>query len=112
MTETAQTSGLTNFFLRLGEDRDLLTEYERDPRRALVDAGIGGEQVDAVLAGGHEEVRLALEAELVRDPVWQHVLTPTRMTRPTNMPPLPPDGDDDDDGDGDEDGGKSVHSGA
>jgi hypothetical protein len=108
VTETAQNPGLTNFFLRLGEDRSLLTEYERDPRRALVDAGLGSEQIEAVLDGGHEDVRLALEAELVRDPVWRHVLTPTRMTRPTQTPP---DGDDDD-GDDDKGGGKPVYSGA
>jgi hypothetical protein len=108
VTETAHNPGLTNFFLRLGEDRGLLTEFERDPRSALVDAGLGREQVAMVLDGGHEEVRLALEAELVRDPVWQHVLAPTRMTRPTNMPP---DGDDDD-GDDDKGGGKPVYSGA
>jgi hypothetical protein len=108
VTETAQTPALTDFFLRLGEDRSLLTEYERDPRRALVDAGLGSEQIDRVLEGGHEEVRLALEAELVRDPVWRHVLTPTRMTRPTQTPP----DDDDDQGDDDGNGGSSVHSGA
>jgi hypothetical protein len=98
MTETAQKTALTDFFLRLGEDRALLTEFERDPYRALVDAGLAGDQITAVLHGGHQDVRLALEEELVRDPVWRHVLTPTRMTKPTSTPPNPPDGDDGDDG--------------
>ncbi|TML78027.1 MAG: hypothetical protein E6G12_01540 [Actinobacteria bacterium] len=103
MTETAQKPGLTEFFLRLGEDRSLLTEFERDPRRALVDAGLAGDQVETVLEGGYADVRLALEAELVHDPVWRHVLTPTRMTKPTSVPP---NGDDDEEGGGDKDGGK------
>ena len=97
MTETAQKPGLTDFFVRLGEDRSLLTDFERDPRRVLVDAGLEGELVEAVLEGGHADVRRVLEAELVRDPVWQHVLTPTRMTKPLNPPP-PPDGEDDEGG--------------
>jgi hypothetical protein len=95
MTQTAQKTGLTEFFLRLGEDRALLTEFERDAQRALVEAGLDGDQIAAVLHGGHKDVRLALEAELTRDPVWRHVLTPTRMTKPTWTPPKPPDGDDD-----------------
>ena len=97
MTQTAQKTGLTEFFLRLGEDRALLTEFERDPRRALVAAGLDGGQIAAVLHGGHQDVRLALEAELTRDPVWRHVLTPTRMTKPTWSPPKPPSPDGDDD---------------
>lgn len=107
MTETAQKPGLTDFFVRLGEDRSLLTDFERDPRRVLVDAGLGDDQVAVVLDGGHEDVRRVLEAELFRDPEWQHVLTPTRMTRPTATPP--DDGDDDDD---DKGGGKPVYPGA
>ena len=93
MTETAEKPGLAHFFVRLGEDRSLLTDFERDPRRVLVDAGLEGDQVEAVLDGGHEDVRRVLEAEIGRDPVWQHVLTPTRMTKPLN-PPAPPDDDD------------------
>jgi hypothetical protein len=100
MTETAQKPGLTDFFLRLGEDSSLLAEFERDPRRVLVDAGLGGDEIAAVLEGGNEEVRLALEAELVRDPVWRHVLTPTRMTKPTWAPPPPDEGGDEDEGEG------------
>lgn len=99
MTETAQKPALTDFFLRLGEDRSLLREFERDPRRVLVDAGLPGDQVETVLEGGYEDVRLALETELVRDPVWRHVLTPTRMTKPLNPPPPPDDGNGDEDGD-------------
>jgi hypothetical protein len=108
MSQTAQKIGLTDFFLRLGEDRALMTEFERDPKRVLVDAGLAGDQVAAVLQGGHHDVRLALEAELVRDPVWRHVLTPTRMTKPTSMPPRPPDGDED----GDDGHGKPARPGA
>ena len=94
MTETAQKSGLAAFFLRLGEDRSLLAEFERDPRSLLVDQGIASEQIAAVLDGTSDEVRLALETELANDPVWQYVLTPTRMTHPTYHEP----GDDDDQG--------------
>jgi hypothetical protein len=108
MTETAQKSSLTAFFLRLGEDPRLLAEFERDPRPMLVDAGLSSDQIEAVLDGEPGDVRLALEAELVRDPVWRRVLIPTRMTHPTTAPP----DDDDDQGDEDEDGGNSVHSGA
>jgi hypothetical protein len=96
MTETAQKSGLAAFFLRLGEDRSLLAEFERDPRSLLVDQGIASDQIAAVLDGTSDEVRLALETELAIDPVWQYVLTPTRMTHPTYNP-------DDDDDQGDED---------
>jgi hypothetical protein len=98
MNETAQKIGLTDFFLRLGEDPARLTAFERDPERELLAAGLAEDQIAAVLHGGHQDVRLALEAELTRDPVWRHVLTPTRMTKPTWAPPKP-DGDDDDEGD-------------
>jgi hypothetical protein len=100
MTQTAQKAGLTDFFLRLGADRAFLAEFERDPHHALVDAGLADDQIAAVLHGGHQDVRSALEAELVRDPVWRHVLTPTRMTKPTAAPKPPPDGDEDGKGDG------------
>jgi hypothetical protein len=88
MTQTAEKAGLTDFFLRLGEDRTRLTEFERDPERELVAAGLAEDQIAAVLHGGHQDVRRALEAELVRDPVSRHALTPMRMTKPT-APPKP-----------------------
>jgi len=110
MTQTAEKAGLTDFFLRLGEDRTRLTEFERDPERELVSAGLAEDQIAAVLHGGHQDVRLALEAELVRDPIWRHVLTPTRMTKPTWSPPKPPDGDEDGDEGGDK--AKPAQSGA
>jgi hypothetical protein len=105
MTETAQKAALSDFFLRLGEDRRLLMEFERDPRRVVADAGLGAEQAVTVLEGGHEEVRRALEAELARDPDWRHVLTPTRMTKPQNPPPPPDEGGDDQ---GDDDSGNPA----
>lgn len=98
MTQTAEKAGLTDFFLRLGEDPGRLTAFERDPERELLAAGLAEDQIEAVLHGGHQDVRLALEAELVRGPVWRHVLTPTRMTKPTSVPPKPPDGDDGEEG--------------
>ncbi len=95
MNQTAQKTGLADFFLRLGEESARLTAFERDPERELLAAGLAEDQIAAVLRGGHQDVRLALEAELTHDPVWRHVLTPTRMTKPTWAPPKPPDGDDD-----------------
>jgi hypothetical protein len=102
MTETALKPGLAAFFLRLGEDRSLLTDFERDPRHAMLQAGLGDDQVAALLDRGSEDVRLALEAELVLDPVWERVLAPTRMTHPT----FTEDDDDDDQGDEDDGGDK------
>jgi hypothetical protein len=88
MTQTAEKAGLTDFFLRLGEDPARLTAFERDPERELLAAGLAEDQIAAVLHGGHQDVRLALETELTRDPVWSRVLTPMRMTKPT-APPKP-----------------------
>ena len=83
-------SRLSDFFLRLADDPALLGAYERDPRAALGAAGLRNAQVDAVLEGGHQSVREALEAELSADPLRRRLVTAPRMTAHTPVPE--PDG--------------------
>jgi hypothetical protein len=94
---TASAPRLTEFYLRLADDPSLLAAYERDPRRALADAGLATAEIDAVLASP-ARARAALDAEVSSDPDLRRLFRTPRMTT------MGPD-DDDDDGDGDGGGG-------
>ena len=94
---TASAPRLTEFYLRLADDPSLLEAYERDPRRALADAGFASAEIEAVLESP-ERVRAALDAEVSSHPDLRRLVVSPRMK---NMV-----ADDDDDGDGgDDDGG-------
>ena len=98
---TASAPRLTEFYLRLADDPLLLGAYERDPRRALADAGLAAADIDAVLASP-ERARTVLDAEVSSDPDLHRLFRTPRMT--TMEGPDDDDGDDDDGG-GDDDGG-------
>jgi hypothetical protein len=100
---TASAPRLTELYLRLADDPSLLEAYERDPRRALADAGFASAEIDAVLESP-ERIRAALDAEVASHPDFRRLVVNPRMK---TMTPEPDDGDGDDDGgdDGDDDGG-------
>jgi hypothetical protein len=93
---TASAPRLTELYLRLADDPSLLEAYERDPRRALADAGFASAEIDAVLESP-ERARAALDAEVSSHPDLRRLVVSPRMK---NMV-----ADDDDDGDDDGDGG-------
>ena len=90
---TASAPRLTDFYLRLADDPFLLEAYERDPRRALADAGLAATEIDAVLESP-DRVRAALDAEVSSYPDLRRLVVSPRMKSMVTE-------DDDDDGDGD-----------
>ena len=92
---TASAPRLTEFYLRLADDPLLLGAYERDPRRALADAGLAATEIDAVLESP-DRVRAALNAEVSSHPDLRRLVATPRMT---TQKPDDDDGDDDDNGD-------------
>ena len=70
---------LADVFLRLADDPDLLAEYDRDPRAVLEREGLSDEQIDSVLTGSPEDVRLVVERELEADPTRRRLITTPRM---------------------------------
>ena len=92
---TASPPRLTDFYLRLADDPLLLDAYERDPRRALADAGLAATEIDAVLESP-DRARAALDAELSSEPELRRLVTTPRMSTETPDD----DGDDDDDNGG------------
>jgi phosphopantothenoylcysteine synthetase/decarboxylase len=95
---TASAPRLTELYLRLADDPSLLEAYERDPRRALADAGFASAEIDAVLESP-ERARAALDAEVSSHPDLRRLVVSPRMK---TMGTDDDDGDDDG-GDGDED---------
>jgi hypothetical protein len=93
MPTAASRPRLTNLYLRLADDPSLLERFERDPRRALADAGFATVEIDALLESP-ERARAALDAELSSDADLLRLVTTPRMST---------QGDDDDDDNGDED---------
>ena len=93
---TASAPRLTELYLRLADDPSLLEAYERDPRRALADAGFAAAEIEAVLESP-ERARAALDAEVSSHPDLRRLVVSPRMK---NMV-----ADDDDDGDGGDDDG-------
>jgi hypothetical protein len=83
MTSATSKPLLSDFFVGLANDPAQLDAYERDPRAALLAAGLRNAQIDAVLRGGPERVREALEAELAADPLRRRLVTTPRMTAHT-----------------------------
>ena len=90
---TASAPRLTELYLRLADDPSLLEAYERDPRRALADAGFASAEIEAVLESP-ERVRAALDAEVSSHPDLRRLVVSPRMKN------MVADDDDDDDGDG------------
>jgi hypothetical protein len=90
---TASAPRLTDLYLRLADDPSLLEAYERDPRRALADAGFASAEIEAVLESP-ERVRAALDAEVSSHPDLRRLVVSPRMKN------MVADDDDDDDGDG------------
>ena len=99
MTAVAPEPRLSDFFLRLADDPSLLERYERDPEAALAAAGMTHAQIDAVVRGGSDAVRSALETELAAEPALRRLVTAPRMMTQGDGGPEDEDGDDDDDGD-------------
>jgi hypothetical protein len=93
MSQVANPPRLSDFFLRLADERALLDEHTRDPAPTMAAAGLTVEQIDTVLAGDVDRVREALEAEVTADPSRKHVVVTPRMTlhTPKPGPPDPPD---------------------
>ena len=94
---TASAPRLTELYLRLADDPSLLEAYERDPRRALADAGFAAAEIEAVLESP-ERARAALDAEVSSHPDLRRLVVSPRMK---NM--VADDDDDDGDGDGGDD---------
>jgi hypothetical protein len=89
---TASPPRLTDLYLRLADDPSLLEAYQRDPQRALAEAGFGGDEIDTILQSP-DRARAALDAELSTDPQFRRLVITPRMST------------EGDDGDGDEGGG-------
>jgi hypothetical protein len=70
---------LANVFLRLADDPDLLGEYDRDPRAVLQREGLSDEQIDAVLHGSPQGLRLVVDRELEADPARRRLITTPKM---------------------------------
>ena len=89
---TASAPRLTELYLRLADDPSLLEAYERDPRRALADAGFAAAEIEAVLESP-DRARAALDAEVSSHPDLRRLVVTPRMKNMVTD-------DDDDDGDG------------
>jgi phosphopantothenoylcysteine synthetase/decarboxylase len=94
---TASAPRLTELYLRLADDPSLLEAYERDPRRALADAGFAAAEIEAVLESP-ERARAALDAEVASHPDLRRLVVSPRMKTMVTE-----DDDDEDDGDGGDD---------
>ena len=70
---------LADVFLRLADDPDLLGEYDRDPRAVLRREGLSDEQIDAVLHGSPQGLRLVVDRELEADPARRRLITTPKM---------------------------------
>ena len=70
---------LADVFLRLADDPDLLGEYDRDPRAVLEREGLSAEQIDAVLLGSPQGLRLVVEREFETDPTRRRLITTPKM---------------------------------
>lgn len=87
MVPVAPAPRISDFFLRLGDDPDLLAEYGRDPGRTLAAHGLTAEQVEIVLAGDVQTVRRVVESEFATDPLRRRLVQTPRMV--VHMEPEP-----------------------
>jgi hypothetical protein len=60
---TVLTTSLLDFYVRLGEDGDLLEEFERDPQAAFERAGFSGDALATLLEGDLDTIRATIRDE-------------------------------------------------
>lgn len=97
MSPVAEAKRITDFYLVLGEDQALLTDYLRDPQRVLESSGLGDDAIATLLAGDPDAVRSAVANEVASDPVLERHAVRPRMC-------IMADDDEGDEGGGDDEG--------
>jgi hypothetical protein len=65
---TMTTTPLLDFYVRLGEDEDLLEDFERDPQAAFERAGLSGDAIATLLDGDLDTIRATLREEIRNAP--------------------------------------------
>lgn len=60
---TMTTTPLFDFYVRLGEDEDLLEDFDRDPRATLEGAGLSADAITTLLEGDLDTIRAAMRHE-------------------------------------------------
>ena len=79
VSPVAEAKRITDFFVLLGEDQSLLTEFDRDPKSLLQASGLDDNAITTVLAGDSDAVRAAIEDEVARDPSRRRLVVAPRM---------------------------------
>jgi hypothetical protein len=91
MAATATTTRVSDFYLRLGDEPELLAEHIRDPEGTMAAAGLSSVQFRTVLAGDLEGVRSAVDEEFAADPVRRRQIVTPRMVIHTPQPEPEPE---------------------
>lgn len=89
MSPVGEAQRITDFFLLLGEDQSLLTEFERDPQGLLEASGLDDGAIATVLAGDSDAVRTAVEDEVASDPARRRLVVAPRMMAVQKPEPEP-----------------------